>query len=371
MAVKDFYLEISTQFNKELPFVAYRKPDESKIQAFLQKDDVLYKTFDYSESGFVFAPFDIRKSSILIPFSKSRKVTTYEVPFVNTSAESVLDSESQEETHVNLVSKGIKAIHDGSYEKIVLSRSETINLRDFDLIKVFSSLLKLYDNALVYCWYHPKVGLWLGATPETLLSTNGTRFSTMALAGTQVYNGTTDVKWNDKEIEEQQIVTDYLSEALKDISEMVSFSEVKTTRAGNLLHLKTDVSGLLTQKEKGLQKLILALHPTPAVCGLPKLDAMQFILDNEQYNREFYTGFLGELNLEAKIQPRSGARNIENRAYAFNSRNTHLFVNLRCMQVQEKKALVYVGGGITKDSVPEHEYQETINKTRTMKNVLN
>ena len=91
------------------------------------------------------------------------------------------------------------------------------------------------------------------------------------------------------------------------------------------------------------------LHPTPAVCGLPKEEAKQFILDNELYNRDFYTGFLGELNLKGQ---------------------TNLYVNLRCMQLKDNRISIYVGGGITADSNAENEWEETVIKAKVMKNAL-
>lgn len=212
--------------------------------------------------------------------------------------------------------------------------------------------------------------MWLGATPETLLSIERNRFSTMALAGTQDYFGTLEVDWDTKEIEEQKIVSNYVVDALEEHISGVEVSEAKTVKAGRLLHLRTDISGELIDHSKSIQKLILKLHPTPAVCGFPKINAMQFILDNEHYNREFYSGFLGELNKETKMQPRAGRRNVENRAYGFNKRSTNLFVNLRCMQLQDAKAVLYVGGGVTKDSNPENEWDETVNKTNTIKKVI-
>jgi len=95
------------------------------------------------------------------------------------------------------------------------------------------------------------------------------------------------------------------------------------------------------------------LHPTPAVCGLPKNEAKSFILENENYDRKYYTGFLGELNSDV------------------NGINTSsLYVNLRCMEIAKDEAIIYVGGGITKDSIPEKEWEETVRKTATMKKVL-
>ena len=103
------------------------------------------------------------------------------------------------------------------------------------------------------------------------------------------------------------------------------------------------------------QSLIRALHPTPAVCGLPRVKANNFILKNENYKRTFYTGFLGELNLKDSES---------------NVQYSQLYVNLRCMEVDENKASIFVGGGITKDSNAEKEWEETVFKTKTMKRVL-
>ena len=100
-----------------------------------------------------------------------------------------------------------------------------------------------------------------------------------------------------------------------------------------------------------LSNLIDILHPTPAVCGIPKKISKRFILENENYDREFYTGFLGEMNTDS---------------------TTNLFVNLRCMKIdtEAKKISLFIGGGITKDSIPDNEWNETIIKSGVMKRVL-
>ena len=156
---------------------------------------------------------------------------------------------------------------------------------------------------------------------------------------------------------------------LEDSVENVNISNVETVKAGNLLHLKTNITAQL-KANSNLNKLISTLHPTPAVCGYPKDIAKQFILKNEMYNREFYTGFLGELNFDTTIAPRSSKRNIENRAYAVKRKSTQLYVNLRCMQLKEINAIIYVGGGITESSNPESEWEETVSKSMVIKNVL-
>ncbi|MGC6430521.1 MAG: chorismate-binding protein [Jejuia sp.] len=345
----------------------------SLVKAMLQKDDNLYSTKDFSEKGFVFSPFDINKDSILIPQSSSE---CFDVEFSNQNTVETSQIESfeidkkQKALHVKLVESGIEAIKNGDVQKVVLSRVEEYIHDTIDVFEVFQQLLNSYPLALAYLWYHPKVGLWLGATPETLLKIEGRNFSIMALAGTQDYQGTLDVIWNEKELKEQQFVTDFILENITSTIENIKVSDVQTVKSGNLLHLKTDIKGQLKSQETDLKPLLHSLHPTPAVCGSPKAKAMEFIFKNENYDREFYTGFLGELNFDIDVKPRTGSRNVENRAYTLKRKSTQLYVNLRCMQIKENKALIYVGGGITSDSNAELEWEETVSKSMVVKKVL-
>jgi len=358
MTSEDFFESIQQQYKNKLPFVAFRKPNANSIKAILQKDSKIYTTKNFTENGFVFAPFDDIEDAVLMPSENSNtllceksnikedlKKNYNEIP-----AEVYLERSRKAgmTEHINLVKKGIEAIKANQFQKVVLSRKETVSISETNAISIFINLLNSYSTAFVYIWYHPKVGLWLGATPETLLKMEENRFSTMALAGTQTYKGTLDVVWDDKEKTEQQIVTDYIVSSLQSSVKEINVSKIKTVKAGNLLHLKTTISGNLKPQTSNLKTLLRKLSPTPAVCGFPKEVAKEFILDNENYNREFYTGFLGELN----------------------ANNSELFVNLRCMQIKNNEAIVYVGGGITKDSIPENEWEETLNKAEIIKRVL-
>ena len=155
-----------------------------------------------------------------------------------------------------------------------------------------------------------------------------------------------------KKKKEHQYVLDYIISQIKDqengiILENFSVSETHTIRAGNLLHLKADIKGKIEKFE--LKNLLTTLHPTPAVCGLPKEAAKSFILQNEKYDRTYYTGFLGEIN---------------------DNSVTELFVNLRCVEIEKNLAKIYVGGGITEESDPEKEWFETHLKTRTIGSIL-
>lgn len=344
--------KIQKQYQQNIPFVAYRKPNTKSILAFFQHNSELHISLNYKESGFIFAPFDDKKEAVLIPENKSdffKEEITFSSEDVITPTFS--SEEFSKENHVNIVDRAIKAIQEKEFRKVVISRKELVELTNFELIEVFKRLLMAYSTAMVYVWFHPKVGLWLGATPETLVKINENNFETMSLAGTQVYKGTTNVTWQEKELDEQQVVTDYIIEKLTPICEQISAKNVETIKAGSLLHLKTHVTGRLKAQNS---ELITGLHPTPAVCGLPKEKAKEFILKNENYNREFYTGFLGELNLMLNNQ----------------CKVSNLFVNLRCMQIKNKKAFIYVGGGITKESNSIKEWQETVAKAKIMKSIL-
>ena len=350
ISIRSFFDKIDTALKQSLPFVGYRLPQENEIKSFFQKDASLYTPVTYEESGFVFAPFNDVESAVLFPLEASNAYTASTLGIVTKTSEekkieASLSSKNDELRHINLVRKGIDFLKATGVKKVVLSRKKKVACHNFKVINAFKKLLEKYTNAQVYIWFHPKVGLWMGATPETLLKVTNTTFTTMALAGTQVYNGSLDVVWQDKEKQEQQFVTDFIVKKLK---KEVTVSKPTTIKAGSLLHLCTTISGKLSQK-LNLHKLLKLLHPTPAVCGLPQEAAKNFILENEGYNRKFYTGFLGEIHIN----------NVSN-----------LFVNLRCMQVFTNELAIYVGGGITIDSIPKNEWEETVAKSAILLEVL-
>ncbi len=365
--LSDLLNRVESQLSSELPFVIYRKPNANKINTILQKDNQLYHTQSFTESGFLFAPFDVASPAVLIQPDEQ-----IEVDFTGTKRENLnldnndIENQGQKEFHLNLVEKGIEQIKKGAFEKVVLSRKLEVGCNESPL-KLFHKLISNYKSAFCYLWYHPKVGMWLGATPEILLRVENNRLTTMSLAGTQAYTGQDNPSWGQKELTEQLMVTEYITKALKnDVSEIM-ISEVQSVRAGNLWHLRTKITATI---QNNLTKIIQLLHPTPAVCGMPMEAAKKFILAQENYNREYYTGFLGELNLKHVIERTGNKRNQENKSYKALKTTTELFVNLRCMQLKNNSAVIYVGGGITKDSDSEKEWYETMAKSNTMMGIL-
>lgn len=361
----NFFAKIKNQQQRNLPFVVYCKPNSDTVIGMFQQNDILYRVSDYTEKGFVFASFD-GNQTLLIPENQSEiyNVLRDKKNFTIPEKEYIVTDEVARNNFETLVDKGIQAIENDEFKKVVVSRKETVDLFDFDLVAAFERLVQLYPSTFVYCFFHPKVGIWLGATPEQLLKVNNNVFETIALAGTQKDTGSVEVIWDKKEKKEQQYVTDYIVSKLEDVASEVLVSKPFSVKAGSIWHIKTDISGVLNSGSS-LRQVIDLLHPTPAVCGLPKDKSKAFILENENYDRTFYTGFLGELNS----------------SLAKDSISSDLFVNLRCMQIEfasfrlpselaMTKAYLYMGCGITKDSIPEKEWEESINKSATMKKIL-
>lgn len=352
MKLADLLLKIQSHWQQELPFVMYALPDENTINVLLQPDDVLHTTSEFDAPSFLFAPFKYDDVSLCIPEEVSEKITLHATfpTITNISSPLYPDNDTEEEAHKEYVSEILKKIQTRKVTKVVASRKKEVILENFDFTALIARTIALDISAFRYVWYHPKTGLWCGATPEVLFLSDGASFSTMALAGTQKVNGDAPPIWGAKEYFEQQLVTEAITNNLQRITAVIKTSKPKTHRAGSLYHIKTNIQGVLKNGRTTLPKIASVLHPTPAVCGTPRKEAFKIIQDLEGYDREFYTGFLGPIH-----QKKDAAQ---------------LFVNLRCMKVSSSKTTIYVGGGITLDSKPEEEWLETQHKTATMLRVL-
>lgn len=229
--------------------------------------------------------------------------------------------------------------------KVVFSRIKKVAFDEKKTHDFFEALVKEYPNAFVYLISSKLFGTWVGATPETLVSMEGNLGFTMALAGTKKI---TDVSpWGTKEREEQDFVTQFiLSNLTKKKYDSIKTTGPQEITAGPVKHLRTDISFNLEQKD--FFSTVKLLHPTPAVSGLPQNKALDLIAKFEPQNRELYAGIIGITSKE----------------------KSKLYVNLRCCQLKRGAAYLYLGGGFTKDSIPEMEWDETENKSKTLLNIL-
>ncbi len=350
--------KIKNQLDQSLPFVVYKKPNENELIGFFQKNNNLCYTKTFEESGFIFAPFEGEKIVIFPEDQCEILVETFDFEVNESIAFNKISGGIENKAnHLKLIQKGIEAIKNKQFEKVVIARKEIQECGNLDLNFLFQKMVENHKNAFCYYVYHPKIGLWMGAFFEQLLKIKNNIFETVSLAGTQVYHEKSSVFWQKKEQDEQQIVTDFIINQITSELTNTMVSGPITVRSGEVLHLKTKIEGKL-KSDYNLKKIIKSLHPTPAVCGFPKTAAQKFISENENFEREYYAGYLGELN--------SKFRNLE----------TNLFVNLRCMKFEKnnnnqfEKVHFFAGGGITKYSIAENEWAETVQKMQTMKTLF-
>ncbi len=251
------------------------------------------------------------------------------------------------------VARAVAAIRAGSCDKIVLSRVDARDLpAGHDLCALADDLARVHPHAFVSLVSSQPTGTWLTATPEILLHADGDGVRTMALAGTQWPDPDTDpadLIWSDKIVEEQGFVASFIRDAFAaEGIAGVSETPPATVRAANLYHLRSDFSAS-PAPEPQLAGLLRRLHPTSAVCGMPRAGAYDFILAEEGDTRSFYTGYLGPKLI---------------------GEGTRLYVNLRSARVLQNWILLHVGGGIVAASDPALEWQETVEKTKTIGQVL-
>ncbi|MDP4723563.1 MAG: chorismate-binding protein [Crocinitomicaceae bacterium] len=233
----------------------------------------------------------------------------------------------------------------GLADKIVLSRVKKASQALTDPKVLFEQLLQHYPNALIYYFHDTSLGTWMGASPEILMERTPTHWRTMALAGTKAAGEERD--FTSKEYNEHAMVTEFIEGQLRQIpGAAVQVSELSTYSPGPVTHLLQELKWQMPQSV--LPLLLKHLHPTPAVAGLPKKVAQQYLDVIESHERRLYTGIIGRST--------SGAEK--------------LYVNLRCAEVCEHTLYCYVGGGFTPDSVPELEWEETENKSQTLLRLL-
>lgn len=339
---------------KNFPFCIYRFPGEHAFR--LAVEEALLPDDPFCD--FWVSPFDGASAAENIYLKVLRResmsadlLATYKSLPLRPWAGIALPASTGKPAYMQRVHDYLEGIHRGKIKKAILSRIENIQKPGyFDAIKVFEALSEKFPGTCVHLLYHPHAGTWMGATPELLLSAADTQVATMALAGTQPANDLRHYTWQEKEKEEQHMVEQHVASVFaKYPFALQAKTGPLTTEAGPVAHLRTEYR-FLKNGNTNLVSLLKDLHPTPAVGGLPAKEAVDFILQHEGYDRNFYCGFLGETDFENYAQ---------------------LYINLRCMQIGENEIAIYCGGGITAGSDPESEWEETVHKSMAMLETLN
>ena len=339
LASISFFEEIEQHYQNKLPFVVFRNPNETKLTAFLDLG-----TSANSETKFIVSPFDTSDYFTI----HSHKILDIDYNSIHSTSKSDeiewIDLEIKKNNHIELIGKALSSIQTSLLKKVVLATSLEFDGASKSPFTYFKTILSKYTNTFNYLLFYPDYGVWMGATPERLITMSGRRLETMALAGTRRL-GSND--WGGKEKEEQEFVVREIVNTLEEYTanERIQCSDVETIRAGQLEHLRTTITAELSIPPIDAAH---ALHPTPAVGGVPKHDALDFIRSQERLDRSLYSGFLGVVD----------------------PHQTCLYVNLRCMSIQNDKVSVFVGGGITDKSDPQDEWEEVLQKANTMGRIL-
>lgn len=341
------------------PFVSYRLPESrdpvtlygGKLQSKLPENELDY---------FVMAPFDVEagfSKKILIPASKAigfeidADLSLFESRHIEnmSNADPLVITRDMYARQANLLINKMKG---RQLSKVILSRVVRMSAMSHrQAALTFVLLCETYPSAFVYYFSDGSNCHWMGASPEVLLQASGTFGKTMALAGTQSIENKTlsEISWAEKETEEQEYVTLYIRRALT-LAGIQAIEETgpQSAAAGKMAHLMTVFNFQFSAPEQR-GHLLQLLHPTPAVCGLPKEDALNAIRAVESHQRSYYCGYLGPVS---------------------QSGDFNLFVNLRCMQLTGSGTYLYVGGGLTARSDVQREWEETLLKASTLARVI-
>lgn len=259
-------------------------------------------------------------------------------------------SESQA-SWIENTNKVIDNIKLKKYEKLVLSREIKFNLLNSYLDNsVVQNLVDNYSNCYIFV-FKKNNSIFFGASPEKLIKYNNLIIETDSLAGSAPRGSNLDddllienqLVENAKDLNEQNIVTNYLLNVLEKYCNNISYNNTPSIKKlNNIQHLYTSISAKLKEKEY-IFSLINDLHPTPAVCGFPKDIAFKEISNLENFDRGLFSGLIGWSN---------------------STSNGEYCVGIRSALMKENILTCFAGCGIVENSDPLNEYNETLLKIK-------
>lgn len=241
------------------------------------------------------------------------------------------------------------AIRAGAVTKVVAARRATVELdRAASPAAILDQLRARFPLCTSFALLRGGAA-FLGATPEKLVERRGSVVSTEALAGSIARGRADDLLASRKDLEEHRLVVDAIVEGLRPLCTQVSVeSEPRIRELPDLLHMQTPIEG---RAREGVDVLALveALHPTPAVGGVPTIETTRWIAAHEPEPRGWYSAPFGWFDASG-----DGA----------------FVVALRSGLLRGDRAFVYAGAGIMEDSDPLSEYEETALKMQALLGAL-
>ena len=242
-----------------------------------------------------------------------------------------------------------RKIWDGMFEKVVAARHCVVELgTGAGSLDVLKRLEQRFPGCTRFALWRENA-TFLGATPELLISRRGPSVLSEALAGSTAHGEAARMMSSAKEREEHQLVVQAILKALEPFCDSLrSASEPSVRELPNVLHMQTPVEGHLRGPTHVLA-LVGALHPTPAVGGVPTEEAIRWITEHEALARGWFSAPVG---------------------WADANGDGEFVVALRSGLLRNRKAWVYAGAGIMADSDPDAEYAETELKMQALLGAL-
>ena len=198
-----FYSDLNFYLKNKESFVVYKKPSHNKVIC-LHGDAVDGQINDFdNKKGFLFMPFDSEKKGYLLTPNITTE-TEFQLKISNNSNQqvSIKEFNSKKNSYINFIEKTINDIKSSELEKVVCSSIFNVKLSSNSSIEYFKKLLQLNHDAFCYLFYHPEIGVWMGASPEKLIDLNNNIVTTFALAATKK---DMNQSWTDKEFREQRL----------------------------------------------------------------------------------------------------------------------------------------------------------------------
>lgn len=252
---------------------------------------------------------------------------------------------TSKDVYCQSVASALKQIQDNVFKKVVLAQTHINTKTVADVSSALTKMLTMADSYAYVLQLDQE--MWIGASPELFFKSDYKTCETVALAGTRLTQAVKS-SWGEKEIEEQKIVAEYIMNTFHDLGfSQVTTGTQYTKSVGHIEHICTPVTATLPEMVHW-SSVLSNLHPTPALAGFPKSNAVDFIQRTETFSRGLYGGYLG-VKLHDKLE---------------------LFVNIRCAQLYKQGVQLYAGAGINAESVPDQEWTETENKLQVMRSIL-
>jgi isochorismate synthase len=242
------------------------------------------------------------------------------------------------------VAQAIEAIKGNGVEKVVLARGVILEAKEaWEPWAVARALKQAYPYCQLLVWITPEGDSYIAASPERLLSVNGTQVWTEALAGTAARGDTPEADAvlgaalleSAKDGREQALVCAQIVRRLEAAGLEVTVGERTLRKLPLLQHVLTPI---WAEGNARILSIVHKLHPTSAICGEPKKQAAALIKDLEGFQRGWYAGAFGWANAAGE---------------------GHFVVGIRGVELQGCFARIICGAGIIEASDPQKEEAET------------